>query len=236
MEIELWNGSAKAIIDPRGAWMTNLSDDRGDVLFPKRKLNTIEGEAKVRGGSHVCLPNFGPGGDSGQPQHGFGRLMDWDITEQTANRVALQLEKGGQGYEKLQSKLVYDLGSSSITMELEVKNTGDEDLRVAPAFHPYFAVLGGEEVKINGDVQPLEDLADTLFVTGDSQALELPLRKITLSSWQLPVWAQWTDQLGTYVCVEPTVGGYTFLEEAPNEAELLGPLEARKYALTITWE
>lgn len=235
MEVELWSGGAKAIIDPRGAWVTNLSDDRGDVLFPKRKLKTASGEAKIRGGCHVCLPNFGPGGNSGQPQHGFGRLMDWEIVDQAASRLVLRLIGGGQGYETLRSTLTYTLGDAAIEIELEVENTGESNLRVAPAFHPYFAVLGREDVKIDGEIQPLEDLADTLFVTGDTQSVELPLRKLTLSSRQLPVWAKWTDQLGAYVCVEPTVGGYTFLESTPNEAELLGPAQARNYALTIAW-
>src|SRR5688572_18264108 len=117
MEIELWNGSAKAIIDPRGAWLTNLSDDHGDVLFPKRRLKAPDGTIKDRGGCHVCLPNFGPGGSSGLPQHGFGREMVWTTSEQFDNSVVFSLSSGRDGYENLSSVLRYrlDEGSLSIT-------------------------------------------------------------------------------------------------------------------------
>lgn len=236
MEIELWSGVTKAIIDPRGAWITNLSDDRGDILFPKRNLKAPDGTMKIRGGCHVCLPNFGPGGNSGQPQHGFGRIMDWEIIEQTDSRIVMQLASGGEGYEDLRSTLRYDLHDASITMELEVTNAGEEELHVAPAFHPYFAVLGGSRVIIDDEEQSIEELAQTLFVSGVTQRLQLPNREVSLSSKQLSLWAKWTDRLGAYVCVEPTAGGYTFLKEMPDESELLGLEQTRKYSLVITWQ
>jgi D-hexose-6-phosphate mutarotase len=235
MEIELWNGSTKAIVDPRGAWLTNLSDESGDVLFPKRLLKNADGEIKQRGGCHVCLPNFGPGGDSGLPQHGFGRDMVWEISDKTESSVLFELPRGRDGYEALSAELSYQLGERGLVMTLDLKNKDDKaKLRVAPAFYPYFAVLGDGKVKINGDVQLLDELHETVFTSGESQSLETPSRMLTLTSEQLPTWAHWTDQLGAYICVEPTAGGYAFLKGAAND-EILQPGEMKAYALKIEW-
>lgn len=235
MEIELWSGNTKAIIDPRGAWLTNLSDDRGDILFPKRSLKNSEGITKLRGGCHVCVPNFGPGGESGQPQHGFGREMNWTIQERTESTVALVLEHGSKGYESLRSVLRYSLGNSMVAMTLELINNGEGAVRVAPAFHPYFAIIGGTTVLLDGEKMLLEDLSETRFISGGTQELTLPNRRLILRSKHLSVWAQWTDQLGPYVCVEPTVGGYAFLNAKPGNEEILRPGNSKEYSLEVEW-
>lgn len=235
MEIELWNGGAKAIIDPRGAWLTNLSDDFGDVLFPKRSLKTADGQAKARGGSHVCLPNFGLGGDSGQPQHGFGRTVDWEVSDKTESSVLLTLREGEGDYAAMSSLLTYQLSEQNLLMTLEVTNNGSENLRVAPAFHPYFAALGDAEVKISGENYPLDELAETVFISGNAQELQTQNRVVNLASDTLTTWALWTDQLGEYVCVEPTLGGNLFVEPTPQEDEILHPGETKTYAASIAW-
>lgn len=235
MEVELWSGTTKAIIDPIGAWITNMSDDYGDILFPKRSLKTAEGEVKVRGGCHVCLPNFGPGGASGQPQHGFGRELQWKLRGQTNNSVTLELMKGRGEYESLSSELTYTLGDTSLRLMLEVINHGKEDLRVAPAFHPYFALLGDTSVIVNDEDVSLEDLSEALFETADSMQLRTSSRAIRLKSLSLPVWAKWTDQLGSYLCIEPTVDGFTFLRGTPSPEEMLAPGQHKTYSLEIAW-
>lgn len=234
--IELTSGSAKAIIDPSGGWVTNLSDDSGDILFPKRKLKTPDGESKTRGGCHVCLPNFGPGGDSGQPQHGFGRTMEWIVLEQQQSRVEIELAQGRDGYESLTSIALFELKQRQLTMTLTLINGVSNKLRVAPGFHPYFALSRGEQtVSLNGTEHVMGDLAGTEFFKDITDMfLQTDRRNITLHSENLPTWALWTDQLGDYVCVEPTVGGYTFLQRA-SAGEVLKSGENRTYSLTISW-
>ena len=233
MELELRSGPLKAIIDPQGAWVTNVSDEKGDVLFPRRKLKAADGTEKVRGGCHVCLPNFGPGGASGQPQHGFGRQQLWEVIDRTDSSALLELNDN-DGYAGLYAVLAYQLGENKMVMTLELTNNSNRELRVAPAFHPYFALTEGE-VKIDSETQELDELQDTKFIEGDHRELELPNRRISLSSSELPVWALWTDRLGNYVCVEPTRAGYSFLNETPDQRELLGAGETKTYVLTIAW-
>lgn len=121
--VELWNGSTKALVSARGAWLTNVSDEYGDVLFPKRVLVNEKGEKKDRGGCHVCLPNFGPGGDSGLPQHGFGRLATWEVEKRSASTVRLRLAAGPGDYATLESSLEYVVGDAQLVMSLTVRNT-----------------------------------------------------------------------------------------------------------------
>ena len=236
--IELWNGSTKALVSIDGGWLTNVSDDNGDILFPKRQLTAADGSKKQRGGCHVCLPNFGPGGLSDQAQHGFGRQMVWEVGRQTQSEVTLELPSGDDEYADLSSQLTYTLGEASMTMKLKVTNNGDQPLWVAPGFHPSFAMTADEgQVGINGDVIDVQDLADTLFLTGNSMQLSLQKRTITLSSDDLTTWASWSDQLGKYVCLEPTYAGNAFEndDDAPDD-QLLQPGQSRTYIMSMKWQ
>ena len=235
MEIEIQNDNTKAIIDPRGAWLTNLSNEDGDIIFPKRNLTADDGSVKKRGGSHVCLPNFGPGGSSGQPQHGFGRIMDWELTDKTDSSVLLTLRKGEGEYGDMESILAYQLGDDRLVMTLEVVNNGATDLRVAPAFHPYFALTEENEIAIDGIEEPLSNLSEAQFSQGKVHTLDAAGRTLTLTSDELQIWAKWTDQLGKYVCIEPSLNGFTFLEVSPEDREMLKPGESKTYSFTISW-
>lgn len=234
--IELWNANTKAIISPEGAWLTNLSDDNGDILYPKRKLKASDGSQKTRGGVHVCLPNFGPGGVTELAQHGFGRTALWEVSSQTPDSVNFYLSGGAEGYEGLASTLTYALGATSLTMDLQLSNEGAVPLRVGPAFHPYFALQAGEgQVKLDDEMIDLQDLGEMQLREGVSKELQTTRRTIQIGSTGLHTWALWTDQIGTYVCVEPTFGGYTFLDAEPRAGELLQPDETRSYDCTISW-
>ncbi len=236
MEIELWSGNTKALISRDGGWLTNLSDLGGDILFPKRQLKAPDGTVKTRGGCHVCLPNFGPGGASELPQHGFGRTSLWELGDQSDSSVTLTLNGGARGYESLVSTITYELSDGHIKMTLNVQNIGKKPLRVAPAFHPYFALQSGEtKVVIDDHTVELIELHEMQLAEGDQKLLITDKRNLTLTSENLPAWAQWTDQLGNYVCVEPTVGGYTFLNEKPAENELLKPNDKAIYSATMSW-
>ena len=236
MEIELFKGETKAIIDPQGAWLTNLSDQSGDILFPRRTLQAPDGSKKIRGGSHVCLPNFGPGGTSGQPQHGFGRTMLWEVAEASDIATTLLLNGGEGDYKMLASTVTYELEDRRLVMTLEVANGGQEKMRVAPAFHPYVALPRGTEmITVDEDKIELEDLHEVRFTKADRLRLQTSQRTIIMESKWLTTWGQWTDQLGSYVCAEPSLDGFTFLNETPQPEELLGAGEVKTYRAAISW-
>ncbi len=232
MNITLHAGITTATITTNGAYITSLADERGDVFYPLQTLTTPDSERKTRGGCHVCLPNFGPGGASGLAQHGFGRTSQWQVVEQASDRVELVLQ-GSDDYAGLESRLVYTVAEHQLAMQLMLVNVGEEELLVAPAFHPYF-VYDGVPVL---DSQPLADLAplaDTIFVDGPTRQLATGLRTITLQSEGLPRWAVWTDELGPYLCVEPTHSGNSFADN-PAHAAALAPGQTVRYGVRVGW-
>lgn len=229
---ELKTGVASAQVSLDGAWVETLTLENASVFYPKTTLETPSG-AKIRGGMHVCLPNFGPGGDSGLAQHGFGRTSTWTLQEQTANSVRLELEAQPAPYHNLQAVLRYELSDDSLLATLSVTNTGNEPLRVAPGFHPYFQVDTDETTAVvNNTTYELADIEGTEFMTADSVALKIARQNLKLTGTNLSTWAIWTDQLGDYVCVEPTLGGNRFLEPTAAD-ELLSASETRDYTLKI---
>lgn len=231
----LTHGTVTATIAVEGAWVEELTDSASDIFFPKTLLRSENGDVKARGGMHVCLPNFGAGGDSGLPQHGFGRTATWNATVVHGSSVELGLSGGTVHYDRMESSLTYRLGNQRFEAVLTVTNHGARPLRVAPAFHPYFALDELETaVKVNGITYELSELAGTEFVVADHVQLVTAKRTFELSQTGLSTWAIWTDRLGPYVCVEPTFGGYRFL--APEQTdELLAPTEATTYSMHIAW-
>ena len=232
MNITLHTGTTTATITTSGAYITSLADEHGDVFYPLQQLTTSDGERKTRGGCHVCLPNFGPGGASGLAQHGFGRTSQWQVVEHTSDWVELIL-KGSDAYAGLESRLVYTVAKHQLAMQLTLVNIGEDELLMAPAFHPYFAYDGVPVL----DGQPLADLtplAETIFVDGVTRQLATGRRTITLQSEGLPRWAVWTDGLGPYLCVEPTHSGNSFADN-PAHAAVLTAGQTARYGVRVGW-
>lgn len=234
--VQLTSNETTAVVLRDGAWLLQLADKHGDILFPKQWMETSSGK-RARGGSHVCLPNFGPGGNSGLPQHGFGRISSWKVVEQGVSRVTLELSGGERRYASLQSRITYALKENSLTMTLKLTNSGLESLHVAPGFHPYFALaLGEEQVMVDDESYSLSELSGTIFLQGETKQLSTKLRTLSLSATNLSTWALWTDNLGRYVCLEPTFAGNSFADDNPEEEELLRAGLSKSYELQVKWQ
>lgn len=231
-EISLSNGEVHAKVNTDGAWLEQLATHSGDILFPKQFF-TVGDVEKPRGGCHVCLPNFGPGGDSGQPQHGYGRNVEWAVGDQTDSSVTLQLSQGVDRFAPLSSRLHYDLGANVLHVALEVTNTGQEPLPVSPGFHPYFATASSQEPLLDEEHIDLDQLSEATFMDGATHSLTVGRINLQLQSETMPVWALWSDRLGEYVCLEPTAAGNAFEE---NAAQVLQPDDTARYAFEISWE
>ena len=230
MNITLHTGTTTATITTSGAYITSLTDERGDVFYPLQQLTTSDGAHKTRGGCHVCLPNFGPGGASGLAQHGFGRTSQWQVVEHTSDRVELVLQ-GSDAYAGLESRLVYIVAEHQLAMQLTLANVGEDELLVAPAFHPYFA-YDGVPVLDGQSLSDLAPLAETIFVDGPTRQLATGRRTITLQSEGLPRWAVWTDGLGPYLCIEPTHSGNSFAD-SPSRTTVLVPGQTARYGVRV---
>ena len=83
--ITVSNKFADADICLYGAHITNFKPyNTMEILWMSPESKFVEG-SPIRGGIPVCFPWFGPHKtDSSKPQHGFGRLMYWDVIETTS--------------------------------------------------------------------------------------------------------------------------------------------------------
>lgn len=231
MIIELRSGDKKAIVDTKGGYLTNYADDSGDIIYPKRTITTSAGEQKTRGGCHVCMPNFGPGGDSGLDQHGYGRTSDWNIAESGDNHVTLSLD--GQGdYSAMPATLRYQISEHDFTMELILTNNGERVLEIGPAFHPYFAT--GNHLVVDGEPFDM-DAYNEMILSDDapSKVVNTAGRTLVLKANDMPYWAQWSDRLSNYFCIEPSYGGFTFVPQNHRRTDMLQPGESKSYIFTI---
>ena len=79
------NQYADARICLYGAHITSfIPKNKTDILWMSSKSDFEVGKA-IRGGIPVCFPWFGPHkADAEKPQHGFARLMNWNLTETKA--------------------------------------------------------------------------------------------------------------------------------------------------------
>lgn len=230
--ITLTHGSYLATVDPQGAWVTSYSSTDNAILYPKTDIITSNGDLKTRGGCHVCLPNFGPGGNSAQPQHGYGRLLTWDVVSYDQAEAVLHLAPSAET-DYCDVSLRYSLGDDGLIMELTVLNSGSESIRLAPGFHPYLAIDSQQAVYLNQQHIDPSVYSDASFVRAHDMELENGDIRLRLRATGMTLWALWTDQLAEYFCIEPTVAGFAF-ESDPNPEQLLEPNATRQYQLTIT--
>jgi len=157
--INISNKYADADICLYGAHVTSFRPVRTmEMLFMSPDTNYKVGKA-IRGGIPVCFPWFGPHKtDSSLPQHGFGRLMYWDVlaTKSLPNgetQVDLILEAS----DETQQYWPYDFETvmhitigASLTVTLDVRNTSEETFTYGCALHTYFMISDIAHIGIEG--------------------------------------------------------------------------------------
>jgi glucose-6-phosphate 1-epimerase len=150
---------ADAEIYLHGAHVTHFQP-RGQkpVLFMSGK-SWFEPGKPIRGGVPVCFPWFGARQD-GQPgpAHGFARLIEWEL---------VSAESASNGEVEIHLRLVSSEGTRAIWpgefvadyrikvgaklgLELTVKNTGNQPLRIEEALHTYLSVSDVKQVSVEG--------------------------------------------------------------------------------------
>lgn len=217
-------------VEEQGAYITKLWDSHGrNVIFPKTEIN-----GKARGGSHVCLPGFGPDEAGVYSQHGFGRDVLWQRTSDADTDIRLEYTEHEGDYKGLSARIDYQLSPDSFSTTLWVDNSSDVPLAISPGFHPYFEVEGS--VLLNGE--PIDVTAyetPQIIIGTDKQVLQTSNHTIEISSYDLNTWVIWTDLRGGYLCVEPTLNGPGFNSQKPHKNELLQPGEVRDFSYLISW-
>ncbi len=225
------NERANFVIDSHGAYVVALVDSKGEpVLFERSEI-----DGKTRGGSHVGLPNFGPDAASRLVQHGFGRDSQWQIVS-TDGELEARLTVAEEGYDGLLARIVYSsCRASAFETTLELLNTGDRAMAIAPGFHPYIAV-DPESIELDGQLIELGDFSEPHVFSGRTEmVLQSGGRTITVSSETLQTFVVWSDGKGPYLCIEPTLYGLSFNSDDGETFDVLQPGKMRRFSYRIDW-
>lgn len=215
MKLYFGRGNRRLIIDTQGAVIESFQEKDEEIFYDRRQIRS----GKMRGGSHVCYPNFGIDTVMGLPSHGFARDVLWDVVTKDDFSVILTTE-GEKNYNTAHTFLVYELLEDGLQMSLTVTNMGDEKLVVAPGFHPYFATKN-HEIQIDGKDFSHEKLDETIFLTQDKIYFTAGEKSFQMTGENIHKFAVWTDYEGDYVCVEPTYCANAFRPGLKHCAEIL---------------
>ena len=153
------NKHADAEICLYGAHVTSFKP-RGnmDLLWMSPESSFEEGKP-IRGGIPVCFPWFGPHKtDSDKPQHGFGRLMYWDVVSTSTNSSAesvikLQLKSSEETKAYWPHDFVAEMTfvvGKKLTATLKVTNTSGEPFDYTCALHTYYSLSAIDSISIEG--------------------------------------------------------------------------------------
>lgn len=200
----------KLEIADEGAYLNELSLCGENIIFPKQIIE-IDGEEKLRGGSHICLPQFSDGSRKNLDFHGFARMMTWDLLIKTDEKIVLELKVNDGDYKGLIANIEYLISKDGLKTILNVRNNSDKSFEICPAFHPYFNIGDSKTLVINNEKIDPRDLQYYLTAFKDSVSYFATDKfEINYLNENLNTFALWTDLKGDYFCVEPTYNSVAF--------------------------
>ncbi len=157
-KVVLATGEAAGEMYLHGAHVTSWQPrGREEVLFVSSKSRWEDGRA-VRGGVPICFPWFaGRAGDPKAPAHGFVRTIAWTLESivQAGDAVTVSMSTESNDDTKKWWAADFHLVcratfGSELTMALEVKNTGANQLQFEEALHTYLRVGQIDEARVQG--------------------------------------------------------------------------------------
>ena len=195
-----------------GAYVEDLSYQGESVFFPKSRLKLAD-SYKIRGGMHVCAPNFSDDKLLNElPSHGFGRDKKWEVKDYGKDYLKLGL-KGLGSYDKVNFEISYKLLEHGLRTKLTIENKGEKSLPLAPAFHPYFAT-SFEDPSLRDYKIEKKDLPDSIFISADSMFFTMANREVEIKGIEnIGTFTLWSNFLDDYICIEPTYNGKSFLDD-----------------------
>jgi len=142
-----------------GAHITSFRPHNQMDLLWMSPDSSFEVGKPIRGGIPVCFPWFGPHKtDSEKPQHGFARLIYWDVVSTETkpsgeNVILLQLcsseETKANWPHDFCAEMMIVVGKT-LTTTLKVTNTSAEPFDYTCALHSYYSLSALESISIEG--------------------------------------------------------------------------------------
>ncbi|GAA0286234.1 D-hexose-6-phosphate mutarotase [Psychrosphaera haliotis] len=155
----------KATLSEFGGQLLSYQDQTGNDWLWLSKQAVLDGSKPIRGGIPICWPWFGPALSQEQPQHGYARLVKWNIVsieeDDSGVRITMQPNFNIESLSSLKDEqfpnsikglslfLELDLGKS-LKIHLHTENTSDSTVTFTQAIHSYFKVEDIRQSTITG--------------------------------------------------------------------------------------
>ena len=157
--ITVSNKYADADICLYGAHVTSFRPRNTMDLLWLSPESFFEVGKPIRGGIPVCFPWFGPHKtDPDQPQHGFARLMYWDVLETAVrpnNETLIRLQLNSSDETKaywpcdFHAEMSITIGLT-LTVTLKMTNISAEPFEYGCALHSYYNLSAIENMSVEG--------------------------------------------------------------------------------------
>jgi len=126
------------------------------VVFRPAKRDYNRGDS-FHGGIPVCWPQFGNRFAKDLPQHGFARMMPFEVRGTNYSEEMTEVTLGIRSNDETKKLWPHDFDLEfvvSVSMKLNLKivtrNTGKSPFKYSAGFHPYLAVRDRDQVSVRG--------------------------------------------------------------------------------------
>ena len=157
--VDIKNKFAAASICLYGAHVSSYIPSHSQDILWMSPESSFETGKPIRGGIPVCFPWFGPHkSDPKKPQHGFGRLMIWDVVDTGTKQegetfVELQLcsSDATKAYtpQDFCATIMIVIGAN-LEISLKVTNLSNENFEYTCALHSYYNISDIKDITITG--------------------------------------------------------------------------------------
>lgn len=158
-----------ALIAQFGGQLLSFKDNSDNEWLWLSDSAVLDGSTAIRGGTPICWPWFGPSSNPSLPQHGFARILKWDLIscEEDSSTVVVQLNcqlsHADIDLSSLSVVVEYILGDT-ITINVHTQNLTNKTLHLSQAIHTYLNVTSITETSVIGldDICYIDKLNDDI--------------------------------------------------------------------------
>lgn len=217
---------AEATVTLYGAHLVSWKTAEGAERLFLSKKSALDGGKAIRGGVPIIFPQFAERGAG--MRHGFARVSTWRLAaDGSATFILTQDDLApamAQAWpHRFELRLAVKLDASTLSLTLDVRNTGSEAFLFSSALHTYFAVSGVDAIAIGG-VQDgelrIDGKLDQIYRdVGERITLTQPLGTLTLTLSGFKDAVVWNpgaedtraledmedDEYQRFVCIEPAL-------------------------------
>lgn len=159
-----------------GQLLSYIPKGKNEIIWLSNKAK-LDGSKPIRGGAPICWPWFGPAKNEhkDEPQHGYVRNLNWNITHTTVNQQSMDIILSPQIPNALKHKISLTVelkitfsfetstpvgSSNACSIELTTINSTDKPQGLSQAIHTYFSIESISNCRITGlnDVNYIDKL------------------------------------------------------------------------------